>query len=65
MKVIKLFLLFVIIILVNKIIIKIDFQKIFKKKSNREIFFLYMILSIIIGYLFYLSILEIYQLSIF
>ncbi|WP_066129320.1 DUF1146 family protein [Gemelliphila asaccharolytica] len=65
MKVIKLFLLFVIIILVNKIIIKIDFQKIFKKNSNREIFFLYMILSIIIGYLFYLSILEIYQLSIF
>ena len=65
MKVIKLFLLFVIIILVNKIIIKIDFKKIFKKNSNREIFFLYMILSIIIGYLFYLSILEIYQLSIF
>lgn len=65
MKLIKLFILFVIIILVNKIVIKIDFQKIFKKNSNREIFFLYMILSIIIGYLFYLSILEIYQLSIF
>ncbi|MBF0713222.1 DUF1146 domain-containing protein [Gemella sp. GH3] len=63
MNYLKLTVLFVIILAVNKCLLKLDYTKIFKKNSVKEIFFINMILSVIIGYLFYQAIILIYELS--
>lgn len=64
MNIIKLFLMVILILLTNRILLKLDYYKIFKKNSTKEIFFLNMILSVIIGYLLYKAIYEIYILSV-
>lgn len=61
MELFKLFLLCLFILLVNKITIKIDYYKFFKRNSDKEIFFLNFILSFILGYLLYKTFMEIYQ----
>ncbi|MBU0278507.1 MULTISPECIES: DUF1146 family protein [unclassified Gemella] len=63
MNIVKLFILFIFILTVNKILLKINYEKIFKKNSSNEIFIINMLLSIIIGYLLYMSFFEIYNLS--
>lgn len=63
MNIIKLLILFIFILIVNKCLIRLDYNKIFKKNSDKEIFIINMVLSIVIGYLIYKAILEIYYLS--
>ncbi|MBF0715819.1 DUF1146 family protein [Gemelliphila palaticanis] len=63
MEIIKLLILFIFILIVNKCLIRLDYNKIFKKNSDKEIFIINMALSIVIGYLIYKAILEIYYLS--
>lgn len=63
MNILKILLLFCLILLVNKCLIKVDYSKIFKNNSSKEIYILNMCFSIIIGYLLYLSLLEIYNLT--
>lgn len=59
----KLTILFIIILFINKCLLKLEYTKIFKKNSTNEIFAINMVLSVIIGYLFYQAILLIYSLS--
>lgn len=61
--VLKLLLLFTFILIINKCLIRINYSKIFRSGSSSEIYILNIIISIVIGYLFYKAILEIYYLS--
>lgn len=59
----KIFFLLLCILVVNKCLIKVDYNKFFKKNSTKEIYFFNMILSVILGYLFYQALVGIYSTS--
>ena len=63
MNIFKLTILFTMIILANYSMLKIDFSKFFKRKSTREIKILVSLLSLVIGYISYMTIITIYELS--
>nr|WP_231124806.1 DUF1146 family protein [Gemella sanguinis] len=51
------------ILLSNFALLKVDFGKIFKKNSTREIKIFVSILSLALGYVSYMTIITIYELS--
>ena len=63
MNVFKLMILFFMILLANFSMIRIDFGKFFKKNSTREIKVFVMLVSFALGYLGYITIITIYELS--
>ena len=63
MNFIKLLVLFLMILLANFSLIKIDFSKLYKKNSVREIRVIVFLLSLALGYLVFECIMLIYQLS--
>lgn len=63
MSIIKLTLLFIMILLANFSLLRIDFSKFYKRNSIREIKILVSLLSLVLGYLGYSVIIEIYELS--
>lgn len=63
MNLVKLFILFAMILIVNFSLIRIDYSKFFYKGSNREIKILVSIVSLSLGYLAYKAIMTIYELS--
>ena len=63
MNVFKLMILFFMILLVNFSMIRIDFGKFFKKNSTREIKVFVILASFALGYLGYITIITIYELS--
>ena len=63
MNIFKLTILFTMIILANYSMLKIDFSKFFKRNSTREIKILVSLLSLVIGYISYMTIITIYELS--
>ncbi|MDU8070357.1 MAG: DUF1146 family protein [Gemella haemolysans] len=63
MNVFKLMILFFMILLANFSMIRIDFGKFFKKNSTREIKVFVILVSFALGYLGYITIITIYELS--
>ncbi|EGF87760.1 hypothetical protein HMPREF0433_00945 [Gemella sanguinis M325] len=63
MNIFKLTVLFIMILLSNFALLKVDFGKIFKKNSTREIKIFVSILSLALGYVSYMTIITIYELS--
>ena len=63
MNIFKLMILFFMILLTNFSMIRIDFGKFFKKNSTREIKVLVILISFALGYLGYMTIITIYELS--
>ena len=63
MNVFKLMILFFMILLANFSTIRIDFGKFFKKNSTREIKVFVILVSFALGYLGYITIIKIYELS--
>ena len=63
MNIFKLTVLFIMILLSNFALLKVDFVKIFKKNSTREIKIFVSILSLALGYVSYMTIITIYELS--
>ena len=63
MNIFKLTVLFIMILLSNFALLKVDFGKIFKKNSTKEIKIFVSILSLALGYVSYMTILTIYELS--
>ena len=63
MNVFKLMILFFMILLANFSMIRIDFGKFFKKNSTREIRVFVILISFALGYLGYMTIITIYELS--
>ena len=63
MSIFKLMILFFMILLVNFSMIRIDFGKFFKRNSTREIKVFVMLISFALGYLGYMTIITIYELS--
>ncbi|AME09345.1 MULTISPECIES: DUF1146 family protein [Gemella] len=63
MNFIKLTLLFIMILVSNFSLMKLDFGKFFKKNSTKEIKILISLVSFAIGYLGYNAIMTIYELS--
>lgn len=60
MKIFQLLILCLLILLSNKILSRVDYNKIFKKNSHKEIYILNIMLSIILGYLLFEALLSIY-----
>ncbi len=63
MNVFKLMILFFMILLANFSMIRIDFGKFFKKNSTREIKVFVILASFALGYISYITIIIIYELS--
>ena len=63
MSIFKLMILFFMILLANFSMIRIDFGKFFKKNSTREIKVFVMLVSFALGYIAYMIIITIYELS--
>lgn len=63
MNIFKLTVLFLMILLSNFAFLKVDFGKIFKKNSTKEIKIFVSILSLALGYVSYMTIITIYELS--
>ncbi len=63
MNVFKLMILFFMILLANFSMIRIDFGKFFKKNSTREIKVFVILASFALGYITYITIIIIYELS--
>ena len=63
MNVFKLMILFFMILLANFSMIRIDFGKFFKKNSTREIKVFVILASFALGYIAYINIIIIYELS--
>ena len=63
MNIFKLTVLFIMILLSNFALLKVDFGKIFKKNSTKEIKIFVSILSLTLGYVSYMTIIIIYELS--
>ena len=63
MNIFKLMVLFFMILLANFSMIRIDFGKFFKKNSTREIKVFVILVSFALGYLGYITIITIYELS--
>mgnify|MGYP000884558125 FL=1 len=63
MNIFKLTVLFIMILLSNFALLKVDFGKIFKKNSTKEIKIFVSILSLALGYVSYMTIITIYELS--
>ena len=63
MNVFKLMILFFMILLANFSLIRIDFGKFFKKNSTREIKVFVILASFALGYIAYMTIIKIYELS--
>ena len=63
MNIFKLTVLFIMILLSNFALLKVDFGKIFKKNSTKEIKIFVSILSLVLGYVSYMTIITIYELS--
>ena len=63
MNVFKLMILFFMILLANFSMIRIDFGKFFRKNSTREIKVFVILASFALGYLGYITIITIYELS--
>lgn len=63
MEIFKLFLLSILILLINKITVKIDYYKFFKRNSDKEIFFFNIAISFVLGYLVYKVLEELYYLT--
>ena len=63
MNIFKLTVLFIMILLSNFALLKVDFGKIFKKNSTQEIKIFVSILSLTLGYVSYMTIITIYELS--
>lgn len=63
MSIFKLTVLFMMILLANYSMLKIDFGKFFKKNSTREIRVFVSLSSLVIGYIAYMTIITIYELS--
>ena len=63
MNIFKLMILFFMILLANFSMIRIDFGKFFKKNSTREIKVFVILVSFALGFLGYITIITIYELS--
>ena len=63
MNIFKLMILFFMILFANFSMIRIDFVKFFKKNSTREIKVFVMLVSFALGYIAYMTIITIYELS--
>ena len=63
MSIFKMTVLFSMILLANFSLIRIDFGKFFKKNSTREIKVFVMLVSFALGYIAYMTIITIYELS--
>ena len=63
MNIFKLTVLFIMILLSNFTLLKADFGKFFKKNSTNEIKIFVSILSLALGYVSYMTIITIYELS--
>ena len=63
MSIFKLTVLFMMILLANFSLIRVDFGKFFKKNSTREIKVFVTLISFALGYLGYMTIITIYELS--
>ena len=63
MNIFKLTVLFIMILLSNFALLKVDFGKIFIKNSTKEIKIFVSILSLTLGYVSYMTIITIYELS--
>ena len=63
MNIFKLTVLFIMILLSNFALLKVDFGKIFKKNSTKEIKIFVSILSLALVYVSYMTIITIYELS--
>lgn len=63
MNIFKITVLFIMILLSNFALLKVDFGKIFKKNSTKEIKIFVSILSLALGYVSYMTIITIYELS--
>lgn len=63
MNVFKLMILFFMILVANFSMIRIDFGKFFKKNSTREIKVFVILASFALGYIAYITIITIYELS--
>ena len=63
MSIFKLTVLFFMILLANFSMLRIDFGKIFKKNSTREIKVFVSLVALALGYIAYMTIITIYELS--
>ena len=63
MSIFKLTVLFIMILLANFSLIRIDFGKFFKKNSTREIKVFVSLVALALGYIAYMTIITIYELS--
>ena len=63
MSIFKMTVLFSMILLANFSLIRIDFGKFFKKNSTREIKVFVILVSFALGYLGYITVIKIYELS--
>ena len=63
MSIFKLTVLFIMILLANFSLIRIDFGKFFKKNSTREIKVFVSLVALALGYVAYMTIITIYELS--
>lgn len=63
MSIFKLTVLFMMILLANFSLIRIDFGKFFKKNSTREIKVFVSLVALALGYVVYMTIITIYELS--
>ncbi len=63
MSIFKLTVLFMMILLANFSLIRIDFGKFFKKNSTREIKVFVSLVALALGYIAYITIITIYELS--
>ena len=63
MSIFKLTVLFMMILLTNFSLIRIDFGKFFKKNSTREIKVFVSLVALALGYIAYMTIITIYELS--
>lgn len=63
MSIFKITVLFSMILLANFSLIRIDFGKFFKKNSTREIKVLVSLVALALGYIAYMTIITIYELS--
>ena len=63
MSIFKLTVLFMMILLANFSLIRIDFGKFFKKNSTREIKVFVSLVALALGYIAYMAIITIYELS--
>ena len=63
MNIFKLTVLFIMILLSNFALLKVDFGKFFKKNSTREIKVFVSLVALALGYIAYMTIITIYELS--